>query len=530
MRSSAPVTSPRARLEDVQLAGDRFGGRRVVAGDHHGADVRPLGGGDGGLRLGPRRIDHADQAEQHEVVLDAVGQLDVDVRSAAACGSMPRAAAGTVRVAMASVRSAWPASASLRRDELGAALLVERDGLAVLPEIAALREQDFRRTLDEDAQLAGVVGIEMDGGVALALGGEGDFRDAREARQLGFADAELARRDDQRAFGRVALHLPAALAVRQRRVVGERRRAQHLRHGIAGRRRFGERCAVDGEVALRDVAAAADLDQRAGREDRPHRHLVAGQRAGLVGADHGRGAERLDRRQLAHDGVGGRHAPHAEAQPHGHDRRQRLGDRRDRERHGEQEQAENGVEVQHGAAEQPGREHDGADPQHDDAEALAGAVEFLLQRRRLLLGGFQQAGDAADLGRHAGRDDHGAAAAIGGDRAREQHVAAVAEADIGVDRPASPCVTGTLSPVRGASSVWRLALSMMRASAGILSPASTSTMSPGTMSWAAMRWRSPSRITVEFRGGKGHQRAHRLLGPRLLEDSRAGRSARRSPG
>ena len=33
--------------------------------------------------------------------------------------------------------------------------------------------------------------------------------------------------------------------------------------------------------------------------------------------------------------------------PNGDDGRQRLGDRRDRERHGEQEQAENRVQVQH---------------------------------------------------------------------------------------------------------------------------------------------------------------------------------------
>ena len=57
--------------------------------------------------------------------------------------------------------------------------------------------------------------------------------------------------------------------------------------------------------------------------------------------------------------------------------------------------------------------------------------------------------------------------------------------------------TGMLSPVNGASSVCRLASSTTRASAGILSPASTSTMSPGTISSARMRWRSPSRTTVD---------------------------------
>ena len=63
---------------------------------------------------------------------------------------------------------------------------------------------------------------------------------------------------------------------------------------------------------------------------------------------------------------------------------------------------------------------------------------------------------------------------------------------------------------------------MIRASAGILSPASTSTMSPGTMSWAGMRWRSPVANDRRFGCSKGHQGAHRVLGPRLLQKAEQG--------
>jgi hypothetical protein len=56
----------------------------MVAGDHHGADMRALGGDHRGLGLDPRRIDHAYQTQQHEVVLDALRQLDLG--GSAGCG------------------------------------------------------------------------------------------------------------------------------------------------------------------------------------------------------------------------------------------------------------------------------------------------------------------------------------------------------------------------------------------------------------------------------------------------------------
>ena len=286
-------------------------------------------------------------------------------------------------------------------------------------------------------------------------------------------------------------------------------------------RRFGKRHTFGGEVALRDVAAAADLDQRAGREDRAYRHLVAGQRTGLVGADHRRGTQRLDGRQLAHDGIGGRHASHADAQPHGDDRRQRLGDGRDRQRHGEQEEAEDDVEGEGGRTEQPGGEHDGADAEHDDAEALAGAVEFLLQRRRLDLGGFKQAGDAADLGRHAGADDNRAAAAIGGDGAGEQHVAAITEADVGVDglrllghRRAFAGQRSFVRPQVGALDDARIGRDLV---AGL---------DHHDVAGNDFVGRDPPSFAVanhgRFGSGKGHQRPYRLLGPRFLDIAKQG--------
>ena len=174
--------------------------------------------------------------------------------------------------------------------------------------------------------------------MTLALGREWHFGDAREALELFLTQAEFSRGDNERAFGRIALHAPALLVMDKRRVIGERSGAQCAFDRATNILGLRQRLAVERELAFRDIAAAADLDLGAGRVDRAHRHFIAGQRAGLVGADHGRGAERLDRRKLAHDGIRGRHAAHAQTKTNGHDRRQRLRNRRDRKRDREQEQ------------------------------------------------------------------------------------------------------------------------------------------------------------------------------------------------
>ena len=169
----------------------------------------------------------------------------------------------------------------------------------------------------------------------------------------------------------------------------------------------------------------------------------------------------------------------------------------------------------------PVGEHDGADAEHDDAEALAGAVEFLLQRRRFDLGGFKQAGDAADLGRHAGADDDRAAAAIGGDGAGEQHVAAIAEADVGVDglrllghRRAFAGQRSFVRPQVGAFDDARVGRDLV---AGL---------DHHDVAGNDVVGRDPPSFAVanhgRFGSGKGHQRPYRLLGPRFLDIAQQG--------
>ena len=67
----------------AELPADLGGRRLLVAGDHHGADARLPARLDGGLRLLPQRVDHADQPDEHEParqVLLAVALRQVLVR------------------------------------------------------------------------------------------------------------------------------------------------------------------------------------------------------------------------------------------------------------------------------------------------------------------------------------------------------------------------------------------------------------------------------------------------------------------
>jgi hypothetical protein len=59
---------------------DRLAGAAAVAGDHDDADSRVPAAADRVRNLGTRRVDHADEAEELEVVLDRVGVVADIVR------------------------------------------------------------------------------------------------------------------------------------------------------------------------------------------------------------------------------------------------------------------------------------------------------------------------------------------------------------------------------------------------------------------------------------------------------------------
>src|SRR5690606_13419798 len=179
----------------------------------------------------------------------------------------------------------------------------------------------------------------VQGAHALAAGVERDLVHAREVvLKLVAHQARLGGGDDERAFSRVADHAHAVriiLVYLQPRVAGERGGGQKLAHIVDLVR--ADLFAVKIELADGRVALPGHLDLVAHHREANRRHLVLGERAGLVRAD-GRGAaERLDGGQAADERVALHHLAHAERQVNGDDGRQALGYGGDRQRDRRQE-------------------------------------------------------------------------------------------------------------------------------------------------------------------------------------------------
>ena len=184
--------------------------------------------------------------------------------------------------------------------------------------------------------------------------------------------------------------------------------------------------AVLREAAVRRVARAGHVERAARQHSAHHSHLVLGQRAGLVRADHGHGPQRLDGRKPAHHGVARGHPRRADGQGDRDDRRQALRNRRDREADHGKEEIDRRELVRQDAEEerqQPAEDDEDSDPSCE-------LVELARQRRRDLLDAGHEGADATDLGVRRGGHDHPGGLAVRDHGARVGH--AVALRDDGV--------------------------------------------------------------------------------------------------
>ncbi len=188
-----------------------------------------------------------------------------------------------------------------------------------------------------------------------------------------------------------------------------RRASLHSRAQRASPSNRASRCGIDDlavamETAFRRVAGAAHFERGIGQEQAHRGHFVARQGAGLVGADHRHRAQRLHRRQAAHDGTAAGHHRGADGERDGDDGGQALGYCRHRQPdHGEED-----VQRRHAdrvAAVEESEQSDAEDEERDLAREL---VEPTGERRGETGDLAHHSADAPDLGAAASRHHHAA--------------------------------------------------------------------------------------------------------------------------
>jgi hypothetical protein len=179
----------------------------MVPRDHHGADAGAFGPGYRLLRLFARRVDHADYADEDQLLLDAVVRLRRGLWRERPEGD----AEGPERLA----REPLGRGPSLRPSLCG-----QQPGFVAGDLVGAAREEDVRRALDEQDTALGLLCVLVDRTHHLALGRERHLANALEASVERFlSEPNLARGHDQGSLGGITLHAPAAIVVAEGRVV-----------------------------------------------------------------------------------------------------------------------------------------------------------------------------------------------------------------------------------------------------------------------------------------------------------------------
>ena len=289
------------------------------------------------------------------------------------------------------------------------------------------RHHPFRGALDEDEGLALMAVVQRRHEAVQGI--EGDLVRARQLlAQQRRIEPGLHGQRHQRRLHRIAVRPPFAVDLTQLRVVAQETGAQEF-HQDAVARRIAVGTA-HAEAAIRRPPASGHLVLAGLGHDACRRHLVAGQRAGLVGADDRHRAQRFGGRQAADDGMARRHALHADGQRDRHDRRQALGDGRYRDADHHHEGVADGV-----VAEEEGEEEDQRRDDQNAGGELAGKTVHLADERRLQrFDRAKQDADAAEFALPAGGSRDADALAGGDERAGKGHRLAIADGGLRVDR------------------------------------------------------------------------------------------------
>ena len=199
------------RFNNAQIAGNACRGKRMVTGNHDGADAGAMRFGDGIAHLRTRRIDDAHHADPDQVAFQHIalvgdvghmpGRVDAHARHVGerCCAERP------VRLAQRAVR--FGGQAFHGGEDLLAIALRHRSYGTVDRDAATIAEQHVGGTLGEDGEATRIGVVLCDDGHAFAVRGEWNLTDARVVRVLAIG-LHLACGDDKRYFGRITDSFP----------------------------------------------------------------------------------------------------------------------------------------------------------------------------------------------------------------------------------------------------------------------------------------------------------------------------------
>mmetsp|Transcript_37586 Transcript_37586/g.77190 ORF Transcript_37586/g.77190 Transcript_37586/m.77190 type:complete len:378 (-) Transcript_37586:356-1489(-) len=174
---------------------------------------------------------------------------------------------------------------------------------------------------------------------------------------------------------------------------------------------------------VRHVAHPGHVVQRLCRLDLLHRHLILGERTGLVGADSGDRSESLNGRQLPDDGVVAGHELHGQGKRDGHYRRQALGDDGDGDGNGRLEGIADRLVVC------KMREHEGgkSDDENENRDPATEDLELYHQVGLHRVHSADHGADAPDLCKVTSADHNSLSVAVHDHGRRKGQILAVAQ-------------------------------------------------------------------------------------------------------
>ena len=377
---------------------------QIMAGEHEDPDLRVADGREGIGNAGARRIEHRDQPGKDEILLRLV-QREFCL------------AGREIPIGEGDHAERLPAEGFDLRQDIGAQRIIERDRPAVQMDASAGGKDAFGRSLHVADNLA-FVGAQH--GHSLAPAVERQFLQQGKPGKAFFGiEPRLDGEGHEGGLRRIAHGVPARMLIVGRMraaIAGEQAMLEELLDLFDLVRRDGG--AILQDRSFRVIALPGHLEGASVGPAAHDGHLVGGDGACLVGANHGGAAERLHRRKALDDRGLAREPSDTERQRHGDLRRQSLRHAGRGNADGEQQAGvDQRLDIRKGIGPQQDvrREQGDYDHARDLGEGPRQGVDLKLERRAVAGDRLADLRDVADgRGHAAGEHDSGGAAARDG--------------------------------------------------------------------------------------------------------------------